>query len=404
MLNKKGDRELCYLVSVDEINELPGYDRVESARIGGWHCIVPKGQFHPGSIGIYFEIDSKVDEINPVFEFMAKRKYRVKTQKMCGSISQGLLMHPNDFGWIEDSNIIKNGKDYYNIMDESRFLTSVLKVTYYEAEDNTRKAASADKYKLMANRHQKLFKKPLFRWLMRREWGKKLLFMFFGKKKDKKSEWPAWVTKTDEERAQNLPHLFSNPDGMHWIATEKIDGSSTTFTMINDKKKELLVCSRNVVFNKPDQKCYYDSNIYIEMAEKYDVENVMRKYLQNHPEVKYFTIQGETYGNKVQRRDYGMKERDFKIFNIIFHYEDGTSRRLNPIEGTEFAAAQLNIPFVPIVATDYVLPSTCDELIAFAHGTSAVDGGLREGLVFRSEDGVRSFKGVDPEFLMKYHN
>jgi hypothetical protein len=35
MLNNKQERELAYIVLVDEINELPGYDRVESVRIGG---------------------------------------------------------------------------------------------------------------------------------------------------------------------------------------------------------------------------------------------------------------------------------------------------------------------------------------------------------------------------------
>ena len=29
--------------------------------------------------------------------------------------------------------------------------------------------------------------------------------------------------------------------------------------------------------------------------------------------------------------------------------------------------------------------------------------GMREGLVFRSTDGVKSFKAVSNEFLLKYH-
>lgn len=33
MLNKDGIRELVYMVKIDEINPLPGYDRVESASI-----------------------------------------------------------------------------------------------------------------------------------------------------------------------------------------------------------------------------------------------------------------------------------------------------------------------------------------------------------------------------------
>ena len=62
-----------------------------------------------------------------------------------------------------------------------------------------------------------------------------------------------------------------------------------------------------------------------------------------------------------------------------------------------------NIPSVPIISPKFTLPATCEELLNIATGTSAIDGGPREGLVFRSEDGVRSFKAVSNEFLLKFH-
>ena len=65
---------------------------------------------------------------------------------------------------------------------------------------------------------------------------------------------------------------------------------------------------------------------------------------------------------------------------------------------------EYNIPTVPIIDEHYVLPDTVEELIDFAHGNSAIDGGLREGIVFQNiEDPTISFKAVDPEFLTKYH-
>ena len=61
----------------------------------------------------------------------------------------------------------------------------------------------------MAQRRPDIFKKPWAKWMMRREWGKKVMFLFFGKKKDKKNAWPSWIKKkTDEERCQNMPWLF----------------------------------------------------------------------------------------------------------------------------------------------------------------------------------------------------
>ena len=56
-------------------------------------------------------------------------------------------------------------------------------------EDNARKGNGDPnaKYKSMAARHKKIFQKKWARWMMRRSWGRKLMFVFFGKKKDKKS-------------------------------------------------------------------------------------------------------------------------------------------------------------------------------------------------------------------------
>ena len=415
MLNKNNERELAYVVLIDDITPIEGYDRVELAHVGGWTVVVGKGEFKAGDPAIYFEIDSKLPEVEPFtnMEFLAKKKYKIKTQKMCKSLSQGLLISAANFGWtighVMDQNytpFIMEGdqKATHHINDESRFLTKQLGVTYAVAEDNTRKAASADKYKKMAQRHGKLFSKQPFRWLMKRTWGKKLLFVFFGKKKDKKSEWPSWVTKTDEERIENLPHLFS--DKSEWIATEKIDGTSTTFTLKRgngfNKKDEFYICSRNVVFDKPDKTCYYDTNVYTEMAEKYDIYNKMKNLLDNHfTDCDWITIQGETYGAGIQKRDYHMSDHYFMAFNFI----TSTEGRWNSACMKDLLEKLLGIPCIPILDEHYVLPDTLDELREYVDSQkSIVDGDMREGIVFRSLDGTRSFKCVSPAYLMKYHS
>ena len=410
MLNKNGERELAYLVRIDELRPIEGYDRVEHARVGGWWVIVKKDQFKVGDPAVYIEVDAKVPEKEP-FMFLEKRNFKVKTLKMCKVISQGLLMAPADFGWLianfevndtETDTLIHTADG--NILHLGDFVTELLGITYAEAEDNKRKAPSVDKYKFMAQRNKKLFSKQPFRWLMRREWGKKLLFIFFGRKKDKKGGWPAWVAKTDEERCQNMPWLFPGNPEEEWIATEKVDGTSTTFTMKGfGRKCEFYICSRNVVFDKPDKNCYYDINVSVEMAEKYNIEKVLAEILFRYSAVcNFVTIQGETYGTAVQKRDYGLEGRDFVAFNVILGYEDGHTERLNPIQMKELLD-EFGIPTVAIVDEHFKIPTTCDELLAMAGGASAIDGGMREGLVFRSYDGVKSFKAVDNNFLLKYH-
>lgn len=388
MLNEKKERELAYVVKVDEIRSIEGADRVEVAIVNGWHIMVRKDQFKPGDLAVYFEIDSKVPAEEP-FMFLEPKHFKIKTQKYFKGtvISQGLLMSFEDFGWE---------KDAYKLGD---FLTQKLKVTYAVEEDNARKASSVDKYKKMAQRHGKLFSHQPFRWLMRRTWGKKILFLFFGKTSDKKTGWPAWVAKTDEERVENMPWIFDNKSP--FVATEKIDGTSTTFTMKRGKfgKNDFYVCSRNVVFDKPDKNCFYDTNVYIEMAEKYDIEKILESILTDDPTLDWVTLQGETYGAGIQKRDYGLKEHRFAGFNFITSKEG----RWDSVRAAKFMA-QYNIPWVPILDENYILPNTIEELRAFSHSEgSRIDGVIKEGIVFRSQDGSISFKCVDPEFLMKYH-
>lgn len=415
MLNSKQERELAYVVTIDEIAPIPGYDRVEHARVGGWWVIVQKNQFDVGDPAIYFEIDSKVPADRECFAFLEKRKYKVKTLKMCKVLSQGLLMHAEDFGWEIKEQIHVDYRDgseeripyivddkgtYHFVDDESRFLTKELGVTYADDEDNQRKAPSADKYKKMAQRHPNIFRKPWARWLMKRNWGRKLMFFFFGKKKDKKNGWPSWVQKTDEERVQNMPFILKD-DG-EWIATEKIDGSSTTFTMKRGhglKKNEFYVCSRNVCFDSVDKPCYYDTNIYWEMAQKYDMYNVLTQLLDKFPNEEWITIQGETYGAGVQKRDYTSIGHEFMAFNLIMP----TTGRWNSKEMSDLLT-EYKVPCVPILGTIHINQfADVDEILAYAEGNSIIDGFPREGIVFRSKDGTRSFKAVSNSFLLKYH-
>lgn len=380
------ERALAYVVNVDETKPLPGYDRVKYARTNGWWCIVGVDEVEVGDKAIYFEIDSLVPESDERFAFMEKRSYRVKTQKMCKVVSQGLMMPLAVFPELGD-------------LDVGTDVTKKLNVKYYEPEDNARKRPSDPnaKYKSMGARHPKLAKKKWFRWLMKRNWGRKLLFVLFGRKRDNKKSWPSWVIKTDEERCQNQPWRFGNNSDQKWIVTEKIDGTSTTATYRKGRKYGFYICSRNVVFDKPNKKCFYETNVYTEMAEKYHFEDVLKDIVDKFG-LEWATIQGETYGAGIQKRDYTMIYHDFAAFNLIF----SDVGRVNSYKARDILK-EYNIPWVPLICDDYVLPDTVEEMLEYAEGKSYIDGLPREGVVLRSQDGSDSFKAVSNSFLMKYH-
>ena len=417
MLNPNTNmRELAYVARITKTLPIEGADNIELVQINdGWWCIAKIGEFVTGDLCVYFEIDSKLPE-KDWSEFLAAKHYKVKTMKLgkFKVVSQGLALPISAFGWEYSDDQFAGGQGIIDThstkeeryLTEGDFLTERLGVTYSVVEDNERKGAGPDKYKKMAQRNPELFKKPIVRWLMKRQWGKNLMFLFFGKKKDKRS-WPQWVVKTDEERVQNMTWILN--DKSEWFATEKIDGTSSTYTMRGfGRKREFYICSRNVCFDTPEKMAngaWYDTNVYQEMAIKYDIENVLADLLDSRKnELDFVTIQGETYGDGIQKRAYGLKngKHDLMVFNLIFGYKNGETKRFNPREMTEILSTY-KVPCVPIVDENFVLPDTLEELLDIATDNSKVDGGMREGLVFRSKDGVQSFKAVSNEFLLKYH-
>lgn len=393
MINEKtGQRELAYVVAIDEIRPIEGYDRVEYARVNGWWVIISKNDnLSVGDKCVYFEVDSRCPSTDERFAFLEKRNYKVKTLKMCRVFSQGLLMPLSLFPELGD-------------VEVGTFLTEKLGIKYAADEDNERKAARVNKdkkYQSMAARNAKLFKKKPFRWLMKHEWGRKLLFAFFGKKKDNPRSWPThfpYIHKTDEERCENIPWVLNYERPL--TVTEKLDGTSTTFILERKKhnKFEFYVLSRNVRQADEKQECYHDHNIYWDMAFKYDVENHLRQFLIDNPDCPYVCIQGESVGS-VQGNPLKLAEDDFYCFNFI----DGRKGRLPSTEGKAIVE-QWNMKWVPILDTKFKMPGDMEEFKQMATAKSVVNPAVwREGIVLRDPTNDFSFKNVSREYLMKHN-
>ena len=413
MLNSKNESELAYFVKIDAIEPIIGSDNCECAVVGGWKVMVRNGTFKVGDLAIYFEVDSKVDTTKREFAFLAKRNGKIKTQKYTFGgkglmYSQGLLMHVNDFvdetgripAWLGVRNaIIASGGDIF--AGDTRFLTKELGVVYADSEDNTRKASTPDKYKVMAQRNPNLFKNALVKKIMRYKFGRKIMFFFFGKKKDKKNTWPSHIaSKTDVERVQNCPWVFQNHKT--YVATEKIDGSSCSIMAERKKfgKINYYVCSRNVVFKDENQECFYDNNVYFEAYNKYNLKEIITRILNDY-NLPNVALQMEVFGDNIQKRNYSLKkgEHQIRVFHIVSNNIKFSMDEVAKI------CEKYGLPCVPIVDDNYQLPNTIEELQAFVESEgSRIDGLPREGIVFYDkETGHEYFKFVSPEFLIKYH-
>ena len=380
-------RALAYIQHVTNICPIDGADNIEQCNVLGWNLICKKGEFHEGDPCVYIEIDSKVPE-REEFEFLRAKGFKVKTMKLgkFNCISQGLAMPQSAFKELAG-------------LSEGTDVTDILGIKYSVQEDNARKGNGDPnaKYKSMAARHQKIFKKKWARWMMRRSWGRKVMFFFFGKKKDNPRGFPTFVSKTDEERVENQPWRIG--DGKTYLATEKLDGTSCTYALERKgrNKFEFYVCSRNVRQQDEKQECYHDHNIYWDLAFKYNIEQHLKDFLNQFPQLKWVCIQGEGVGS-VQGNPLKLTEDDLYVFN----FKESQTGRWSSMAGAG-QVREWGMKWVPILG-EVQMPDTMEELKVLATGKSRVNPEvMREGIVYRSLDGSDSFKNVSREYLLKHN-
>lgn len=383
------ERALAHIEEIAWIKPIDGADNIELIGVLGWVLIAKIDEFKVGDKAVFVEIDSKCPADDERFAFLEKKHYKVKTMKLSKfkCFSQGLALPLTLFPELSDR---KLGDD----------VTKELRITYSSEEDRKRKSNKVDpnaKYKAMAARHKEFFSKPIIRKIMRYDIGRKLLFLFFGKKKDNPKQFPSWIVKTDENRIENCPfYLESNEE---WVQTEKIDGTSCTYAIDRLKrgknKFEFVVCSRNVRQADRDQECYHDSNIYWELADKYNIEKVLSDYAiaNNYDRV---VLQGEGTGS-VQGNPYKLTENRLFVFNLVVE-----GIRKGTREMAKFCDDN-NLEHVPIINEHYKTPDTMEEIKLQADGFSIINPKVkREGFVYRSLDGQQSFKNVSREYLLKH--
>jgi hypothetical protein len=376
------ERKLATIQQIEKLEPIQGADKIVKATMKnlGWECVVKKDEFKEDDYVCYCEVDSVMPE-KPEYEFLRERKFRVRTIKLKKQVSQGLILPllslPLPGGAL--------GK--YSVGDD---VTELLGITKYLSPSEREEIEREERR--IANQKNRLKK-----FMMRYSWFRRLFLS-----RTQKSSFPYWVSKTDEERIQNIPHVLEQFKDKMVYVTEKIDYQSVTFTgkmipkytgllgkIFPVKKYQFVVCSRNLVNNDKN-------SLYWKIAKKYNIEDVLRQ----NPTL---TIQGEQGDTNIQGNKYGLKEPRLWVFNIIDHER---SYHYNHNEISNFCFEN-NLDMVPLwhVGKLSELGSTVQELVEFGKGKSVLADVPREGIVVRCiENGQKllSFKSISPEFLLKY--
>lgn len=346
------DRKLASIQKIVDVGPIENADVIEVATILGWHCVVKKGEFKPEGDCVYFEVDSLLP-VKEQYEFLRKscfnsrlNGFRIKTIKLRGQISQGLAIPVKDvFGKI-DMLDLKEGLD----------VTEILGVRKYEVEIPVTLSGAA------------------------------------------KGNFPSFIPKTDEMRIQSIPELFNRYDGVPFVVTEKLDGTSATYYV---KDGEFGFCSRNWEF-KPDV-----DNTYAQVAKKYKIEEKLKKYI-SLSSVANIAIQGEIIGPSIQKNRYALSEHMFLVYHV-FDIDEHKYFHHTALEN--FCAEAGLLEYVPVLARNFYLDEyTVDSIVEYSIGKSIINKNIqKEGIVIKSalekkdpDIGRLSFKVINPKYLLKY--
>ena len=362
-------RKLASIQKIEEVRSIENADLVEYYRVLGWWIVDKKDSHKVGDKVVYVEIDSVLPE-KPEFEFLRPKKFRIKTIKIRGVVSQGIIF---------STDILPKGT--YNIDDD---VTDIIGVEKYDPS----KAFERAEQEALKNSSQSKFRNFMFKY-----------FPFVAKKiylKDAivKYHWPEGVPVTDETRVQILQNLLTQYKGRAFYVTEKVDGSSITVYYID---KVFGICSREVNYGSGKR----GHNHYIDTANKYNLGEILPAYCKKNK--RNLALQGELLGPKIQGNKYKLEENRIMFFSVF------DADKMEYLSGKEARQiiSDLGLTFVPIVEESYILTDNIDELIEKSKGKSQLNNKVqREGLVFRlvqpEFNKHVSFKAVNPNFLLKY--
>jgi RNA ligase (TIGR02306 family) len=363
------------VVKILKIEDHPNADRLDIATIKGWQCIVRKGDYKEGDKVVYFPIDSILpprleERLFPPESKIKLHKSRVRTIKIRGSISQGLIVR------MEEINA-----DTGKFGGVGHDVTKWLGVTKYEPPVKAQRGLG-------------------------------------GRMRSKKQTNLHFHKYTDIENFKNYPDVFK--EGELVSVTEKIHGTNGRAGWVKYDcntwwkrvkrffgiipEYEFVFGSHNVQLqDKPKIPNYYKKeisvNVYAEAVKKYRLKEIIPNGV-----VIYFEI----YGSGIQKGyTYGCKDGERKL--VVFDIKD---ERKNAYEDPYKMVAVCDYLNLPTVRELYRGPFDLEKIKKLATGDSVFEPSQKviEGVVIKPVKERTSYMGrtilklLNDEYLLKKGN
>jgi RNA ligase (TIGR02306 family) len=337
-------RKLASIRKIDDIRPIEGADAIECVVVGGWTVVVKKGEFAAGDLAVYLEIDSWVPtELAPFLskgkeprEFEGIKGERLRTMKLRGQLSQGLL--------LPISVLTTTSPDTWQ--DPSSFegsdVSELLNIQKWERPMNAQLAGMA------------------------------------------RGNFPIEIPKTDQERVQNLKKEIAAAveAGTLFEVTEKLEGSSMTVYRI---RGEFGVCSRNLDLKEEGGTTFW------QVARELDIEGKMNAVDENWE----LAIQGELIGPGIQGNIYNLSKPQFLVFDV---YDIRHGKYMDPDIRRVFIE-RMGLKHVPHLITSNVVSVEMLLNLAEGK-SDLNPKQEREGIVFKEVNGGMTFKAISNKYLL----
>lgn len=346
-------RKLASVQYIHQIEPIEGADRIELAHVLGWQCVVPKGTFQVGDLGIYYEIDSFLP-MKPEYEFLKSSSYRkneimgegyrIKTMRMRVQLSQGLLLPLSTFPDLP-----------LELREKGSDVTNFLGVRKWEVEERAT------------------------------DFGTIIGTL------------PPGVPKTDETRVQSMPELIAELDRQPYYITTKMDGSSHSVTI--NRNGEFHVTGHNYEYADDNKSSFY------EFLKKHGIIERLNQYISEY-DYKTLTLQGEFCAPGIQGNPVKLTAPQWYVFTVII---DGKRCSLGKMGQICYG---LNVEMVPLEEVGYHFAKkypTVDDVLERADESTYPTGAKAEGIVVRPVDPCYSptlgtylsMKAVSNSYLLK---
>jgi len=367
----ENQNSVCYVARINEIKSIPGADNIEQAVVGGWNCIIQKGQYTEGGLVVVATTDAVIpqelsDAMN-VTNYLRKGQ-RVRTVKLRGTYSECLI--------IPISMATKTTGYANTKWDEGEDMMDVLKIFKYEPPAVQVQLSSGKKIKYHQNPNFGIYYK-----------------------------FP---------NSKNVPGMFTEEDVVE--ITRKVHGTNARYGIVRKNKLSLWDKVRRFFGNKwvefeyvygshnvekgSDSQGFYDTDVWKTIAEKYAIRELSWEFFKSG---KYsldlgsgIVIYGEIYGAGIQKNyDYGLKGIEFVGFDVTMdrNYCD-VSTKLNILK------YELNLPVTPILYEGNWSQEIQDKFTFnnFIEGTKVP----HEGIVIKHISGNRHkiAKVINPDYLI----